>query len=112
MAKGRKCKLTVIKRGYFPELSEQYAPVSITGPCEKFQDGQEFIIDQNGPQGFWHLMGGTFCSEAWGSISHYIDTILQGGTFPSDTGENMTIACCPNGISPVVFKIELLDGEG
>ena len=52
MAKGRKCKLTVIKRGYFPELGEKYAPVSIPGPCEKFQDGQEFIIDQNGSRDF------------------------------------------------------------
>lgn len=108
MAMGRKCKITVIKRAYFPELAEQYSPKSITCPCEKFEDGQEFILDQNGPVGFWHLMGGTFCSEAWAAIGHYTDTILQGGTFPSDTGENMTIACCPNGISPVIFKIELL----
>lgn len=108
MAMGRKCKITVLKREFFPELAEKYAPDSITGPCGKFKDGQVFILDQNGPVGFWHLMGGTFCSEAWAAIGHYTDTILQGGKFDSDTSENMIVRCCPNGISPVVFKIELV----
>ncbi len=111
MAKGRKCRITVLKREYFPELAETYAPRSASCPCEKFRDGQEFILDQNGPVGFWHLMGGTFCSEAWAAIGHYTDTILQGGTFPTDSGENYKIACCPNGIRPVIFKIELVKEE-
>ena len=108
MALGRKCRITVLKRDFDSELAAKFAPTTVNHPCEKFEDGQEFILDQNGPVGFWHLMGGTFCSEAWAAISHYVDTILQGGTFESETGENMIIRSCPGGINPVVFKIELM----
>lgn len=108
MAHGRKCRLTVIKTAYFEDLASRYAPQSITMPCQRFKVGDTFIVDQNGPQGYWHLMGGTFCSEAWAAISNYIDTILQGGTFQTDTKENVMIACCPSGLRPVVFKIELM----
>ncbi len=106
MAHNRKCKITVIKRIFHEDLAKEYAPKTVTGPCMQFSDGQEFILDQNSMSGFWHLMGGTFCSEAWASISHYVDTILQGGTFVTDSGENMIIAGCPHGIHPVIFKIE------
>ena len=108
MSQGRKCRITVLKCGFDKELSKHYAPNTITWACDKFKEGQEFVLDQNGPVGFWHLMGGTFCSEAWASIGHYVDTILQGGRFQSDNGENMIIVCCPNGIRPVIFKIELV----
>ncbi len=111
MTHQRQCKLTVIRKAYFEDLAKDYAPVSITCPCQKFEEGQTFILDQNGPQGYWHLMGGTFCSEAWAAISNYVDTILQGGTFQTDRKENYRIACCPSGIRPVIFKIELLEDE-
>lgn len=111
MAKGRLCKITVVKKAYFPDLAEQFGESTSCCPCHKFEVGQEFILDQNGPTGFWHLMSGTFCSEAWAAIGHYVDTILQGGRFETESGENYTIACCPSGIHPTVFKIELAKGE-
>lgn len=101
MAHNRKCKITVLKCRLDEELAKEYEPNA--GLCPLFKEGQTFILDQNSMHGYWHLMGGTFCSEAWASISNYIDTILQGGTF--DAGYK--IACCPNGIHPVIFKIEL-----
>ena len=63
MTHQRQCKLTVIRKAYFEDLAKDYAPVSITCPCQKFEEGQTFILDQNGPQGYWHLMGGTFCQK-------------------------------------------------
>ena len=104
MAHNRKCKITVIKCIYNEELAEQYG--SKHKLCPLFHEGQEFILDQNSMSGYWHLMGGSFCSEAWASISHYIDTILQGGTFETVNGDNYKIASCPNGIHPVIYKIE------
>ena len=100
MAHNRKCKITVIKCMFHEELANQYeADVSL---CPLFKEGQSFILDQNSMSGYWHLMGGTFCSEAWASISNYVDTVLQGGTFNT----SCKIASCPNGIHPVIFKIE------
>lgn len=43
MANGRKCKLTVIRRGYFPELSEKYAPVSIPDPVRNSRMGRSLF---------------------------------------------------------------------
>ena len=47
MTHQRQCKLTVIKKAYFEDLAKDYAPVSITCPCQKFEEGQTFILDQN-----------------------------------------------------------------
>lgn len=107
MAHNRRCRITVLKCGLDQELAERFDPQS--RPCRLFHEGQEFVLDQNGMGGYWHLMCGSFCSEAWASISNYIDTILQGGAFETPDGTNYKIACCPHGIHPVVFKIELVD---
>ncbi len=104
MAHNRKCKITVIKCMFHEELANQYEPSASL--CPLFKEGQSYILDQNSMSGYWHLMGGTFCSEAWASISNYVDTILQGGTFKTPSQENYKIASCPNGIHPVIFKIE------
>ena len=39
--------------------------------------------------------------------SGYIDTVLQGSHFDEDSGKDYKIVSCPNGIHPVIFKIEL-----
>lgn len=106
MAHNRKCRVTVLKCTFQDDMAQAYEPDAL--PCQRFHEGQEFVLDQNSMQGYWRLMGGAFCSEAWDSISKYIDTILQGGTFETPTGENYKIACCPNGIHPVIFKIKLV----
>ena len=104
MAHNRKCRITVLKCMCHQDLAQQYEPDAC--PCRMFHEGQTWILDQNSMSGYWHLMGGTFCSEAWAAVSNYIDTILQGGTFETADGKNYKIASCPNGIHPVIFKIE------
>lgn len=86
------------------ELAKEYG--TYPSSCKRFKEGDEFILDQNSMHGYWHLMGGTFCSEAWAAASSYIDTILQGGSFDTPNGENYKIVSCPNGIHPIIFKIE------
>ena len=108
MAQGRLCRITVIRKDVRPDIAETFGYGGKVLPCEKFEVGQEFILDQNGTKGFWHLMNGEFCSEAWAAIGHYVDLVLQGGTFDAGFPTNMTVACCPNGLHPVTFKIELV----
>ena len=109
MANLRKVKITVIRRECYKDLQKQYLSNPNAGPCTKFQDGQEFIIDKND---YFNMMAGhTFCSEAWACISHYIYAALQGGSIMTGwtNDERMMIASCNDGTRPVIFKIERLD---
>lgn len=101
----RKCKITVLRRMYNQDYAEQYtqanAPI-----CESFEEGQEFIVENmvRPPD--------DFCAWAWIDLQRSIQTLLRGGNF-SDTGwmkeDNIQIACCSDGIRPVVFKLERLE---
>jgi uncharacterized repeat protein (TIGR04076 family) len=108
-----KCKITVLRRELYPELQHRYCSNPEAGRCELFHDGQEFIVDQNGPDGFWHMMGGKFCSEAWDAISRYVYAALQGGSIMKGwmRDEKVMIACCNDGTRPVIFKLERIDIE-
>ena len=40
-----KCKITVIRRPFFPDISVMSYGKEI-GPCDFYYDGQEFIVDE------------------------------------------------------------------
>lgn len=52
-----------------------------------------------------------FCTEDWDAISRYIYTALQGGAIMHGwtNDDRVMIACCNDGMRPVVFKIEWID---
>ena len=54
---------------------------------------------------------GRFCGEAWGPVSRYVHTALQGGSMMKGriNGNRMMITCCNDGTRPVIFKIERID---
>jgi uncharacterized repeat protein (TIGR04076 family) len=103
----RKCKITVLRRMYNKDFAEQYTQSNAL-KCDAFEDGQEFIVENmvRPPE--------DFCAWAWVDLQRSIQTLLRGGNF-SDTGwmkeNNTLIACCSDGIRPVVFKLERLDDE-
>ena len=85
----RKCKITVLRKMYNPDLAEQYAQSS-TPACEDFAEGQEFVVEN---------MARTpedFCTWAWLDIQRSVQTLLRGGNF-SDSGwmkdEHTLITC-------------------
>ena len=104
------CRVTVLRRELYPDLVAEYAANPQVGKCTRFEDGQEFIIDKDSYLG---MLNGQFCSEAWQSISHYIYAALQGGSIMHGwmKDEAVMIATCSDGVRPVIFKIERLDGE-
>ena len=103
----RKCKITVLRRMYNQDFANQYTQ-SAAPKCESFEDGQEFIVENmiRPPE--------DFCAWAWIDLQRSIQTLLRGGNF-SDSGwmkkDNELIACCSDGIRPVVFKLERLNEE-
>lgn len=51
------------------------------------------------------------CAEAWDAISRYIYAGLQGGAFMHQwtNDDRVMIACCNDGMRPVIFKLERID---
>ena len=97
-----KIKITVLKRTFNQELADAYCKQD-TEPCPGFADGQEFIVDGlTKPEGF--------CDWAWNDIHKCYMTLMFGGNFSNwMKADNNIIACCTDGIRPVIFNLERLD---
>jgi len=101
-----RCKITVIKRTVNPELADEYCTGRVS-PCECFSEGQEFVCGLEKPAGF--------CDWAWRDIHPMIAVLLAGGDFSHGEFEGWMkdagtmIACCTDGIRPVIFRIERID---
>ena len=99
-----KVKITVVKN---------FSPVDVFG--EKFYKpsgdelvscgftkGDEYIVDETGnmPEGF--------CHHAWFGIYSKVNFVRFGGNYDDWAGDGIDYGVCPDGIRPVVFKIERL----
>lgn len=89
-----KCRIKVIKRAAFPELSKKYANED-TSPCPRFKDGDEFIISSP------YLPPENFCYWAWADIRVYISQIFF--------GRGSQIVCCTDAVRPVTFYLERVE---
>ena len=96
-------RITVIRKMSNPDFAGEYC---VKGESEKLcplmTEGREFMVEGCQPEGF--------CSWAWDDIGKYLTVFDTGGNF-TDTMHWMkdrqnVIACCTDGIRPVVFKIE------
>ena len=91
-----------MRRNYFRDIASEYIADNLKpyGPCENFKKGQEFITDGfNKPDGF--------CTWAWNDIYKSIIAFIADGNFGMwFENKNMIIACCTDGVRPVIFKIE------
>ena len=100
------CKITVLKTMYNQDLAEQYRRPDIhQGPCPFFSEGQEFISKFVGerPEGFG-------CEWAWNDLQKVVIAAMLNGDFSNWMVDGNTfIACCTDGIKPVVFKLERID---
>ena len=91
----KKCKITVLKREFYPDLAREYIPIPDFGPCHMCKEGDTFLT--GGPFGNEKPEG--FCAMAWQAT-----TLAEGGkVFGHDL---VHIACCNDGVRPAVFKLE------
>ena len=89
-----KCRITVIKRAAFPELTKKYTNED-ANPCPRYKDGQEFIITNP------YRHPENFCHWAWADIRTMIGQIYFGG--------GSAIVCCTDGARPVFFYLERIE---
>lgn len=105
------CKITILRRTLQPDLAAEYLH-SPLGLCPAFSDGQQFLVGPSlqKPNGF--------CDWAWNDLLKFVTTLSRGGNFSQDIfsgwmrDEASMIACCTDGLRPVVFKIERLIETG
>ena len=100
------CKITIIKRTHNKDLINQYVVEEFKemGPCEKFEVGQEIIIDPNlasVPPGF--------CDWAWADIRNDINLIASGGNILGMKEQGVAITSCSDWFRPVYFKVERME---
>ena len=103
-----KCKITIIKRTINQDLINEFLDEKYrnAGPCEVFQDNQEFILE--GETAFSQPPS-DFCAWAWADIRKDILTMAVGGTTPGFRERNVAIAGCTDWFRPVIFKIERIE---
>ena len=101
----KKCRITVLKREFYADLAAEYIPIPDFGPCEMMKEGDVFLT--GGP--FGNECPKDFCAMAWQAICLQATTLAGGGkVFGHDL---VHIACCNDGVRPVVFKLEAYEDD-
>ena len=99
----RKCKITVLREVMFEDLMAEYSSFPEPAPCPVMKEGDVFYT--TGPFGNECPEG--FCAMAWQAICLQATTLAGGGkVFGMD---DVHIACCNDGMRPVIYKLEAYD---
>ncbi len=94
-----RCKITVLRTLYLKDLAESYPPYE-KGPCGLLKEGDVFYT--GGPHGIDMPEG--FCPPAWQSIAAYAHVLAAGGRVYNR--DEVHVASCPDGVRPVIFRME------
>ena len=108
-----KARITVVKKVAYNELFGGNPPALMNniGPvpeCSRLEVGQEFIVDtdrDSADSPNWEMPAG-FCPWAFADMQRDISHILHGGSYPWMREKGVAVACCTDGLRPVIFKIE------
>ena len=104
-----KCKVTVLKRTLHRDIAEAYIEEAYQdqGPCECFQEGEEFIIDPGAlPEEFMAR-----CAWAWADIRQDIMAVAQGADMAGMREAGTAISGCTDWLRPVLFLIERIEDD-
>ena len=101
----KKCRITVMRKANYYDLSEQYEN-PIDHACN-MEEGQVFIA--NG----WEKPEG-FCSSAWDTLSPFVLALSHGGGDFYDgwmKNKKSAMLSCNDGFRPVSFYVEALEED-
>jgi uncharacterized repeat protein (TIGR04076 family) len=104
-----KCRITVLKKTINQDLIDEYLdePYSGIGPCECFEEGEEFVIDPaTVPEEFC-----TRCMWAWADIRQDIMTIAAGGDIVGMRQPGTILTGCTDWLRPVIFRVERVGSD-
>ena len=96
-------KITVLRRMANWDLAEQYCEPDGAVPCDRFEEGQEFLVEGL-------RLPESFCSWAWNDLYPAMVALRQGGSFEGwSKDKDSIVRCCTDGIRPVVFEIKKIN---
>ena len=101
-----KVKITVLQVQDPKELWKDNHPASVSdsfGPCERHHVGQEFIAESD------YKMPEGFCHWSWYGIHPAVRMLLFGGDYPWSIDNGTAVACCNDGLRPVIYKLEPIE---
>ena len=99
-----KVKITVVKKVNNKDMFGDNPPLGFTGvpECDRLELGQEFISEGGCPEGF--------CAWAFADIHRDITHLHLGGDYPWMKQKGTILSCCTDGVRPVIFKLERIEG--
>jgi len=97
----KKCRITVLKTMLLEDLRDEYMPADF-GTCPVMKEGDVFLTGGL----FGNSKPERFCEYAWQAIQTMASTLAGGGKV---FGLDYNIACCNDGIRPVILKLEAVD---
>ena len=103
-------QIKVAKRAVYEDLIQDYVnaerfPNGFSA-CPRFEEGQTFCVQwPKKPDGFP-------CDWAWADIQRAVAMIGFGANPPWINRPGTTVICCNDGLRPVTFVVERVEGEG
>ncbi|MDR0813808.1 MAG: TIGR04076 family protein [Oscillospiraceae bacterium] len=94
-----RCRITILRKLYFDDLAREFQPFDLA-ECPSMSVGEVFYTA--GPFGVDMPEG--FCPPAWNAIMPFAQVLASGGKVYSRDETHIT--ACPDGIRPVLFKME------
>ncbi len=101
----KRCKITVLRVEFYKDIVDEYITVPNWGPCPMMKEGDVFYT---GGQ-FGSDMPEGFCVTAWWAIEKQCMALAWGGKVLGI--DERHIVCCPDGVRPVIFKIEAVEDD-
>ena len=97
-------KITVLRKTMHEDIAREYLTDGVQ-PCDFFEEGDTFLYTGGAemPEGF--------CPWAWIDIYRSVSALSCGATYtPWQKRDGMSIACCGDGVRPVSFLLEAVEG--
>lgn len=100
-----KCLITVLRTSEFTDLQGQYARQDERGRCDRFREGDSFLLESNEDLGELAVNG--FCRSALMTLEPIVERILDDEPVCGWTRyDNVALISCADGLRPVVFRVE------
>jgi len=100
-------RITVIDKIARQELQRKYGVIDFKDgddtTCDKVKIGDTFTY------GDGDNVPANFCPWAWADINRDVEALKNGANFGWIKPGGTSIACCTDGLRPVIFKIERIE---
>lgn len=96
-------KITILKKLKVEDIYNDFAKSTIPVVCAKGEVGIEYISQNcERPE--------KFCVGAWEGLKSKVSLLASGGNSPYVKQEGVAIHSCNDGLHPVIFKLERVEG--